>query len=62
MKLEIDSSACTGHGRCYSIAPALFDSDDDGYGVVRLDNLDRSDLEVAEKAVASCPEQAIRLT
>ncbi|MGH9273756.1 MAG: ferredoxin, partial [Acidimicrobiales bacterium] len=24
MKIRIDSDTCTGHGRCYTLAPALF--------------------------------------
>ncbi len=34
MKVAIDRNRCAGHGRCYVFAPEVFDSDDDGYGVV----------------------------
>ena len=27
MKLRIDAEACTGHGRCYVLAPDVFDHD-----------------------------------
>jgi ferredoxin len=31
MRLELDRDRCTGHGRCYSLAPDLFDCDEEGY-------------------------------
>ena len=35
MRITLDRTRCTGHGRCYVVAAAVFDADDDGYGVVR---------------------------
>ena len=29
MRVVIDTERCTGHGRCYSLAPAVFTDDDD---------------------------------
>ena len=40
VKVTIDSALCTGHGRCYSLSPTVFDSDDDGNGRVIVDELD----------------------
>ena len=34
MKLQI-STACQGHGRCYTLAPQLLDSDDEGFVTIR---------------------------
>jgi ferredoxin len=31
MKVRIDDERCTGHGRCYSLAPDLLESDDEGF-------------------------------
>ena len=63
MKVTIDSTLCTGHGRCYSLSPTVFDSDDDGNGRVIVDDLDpeanAAQLAAARIAVANCPEQAI---
>jgi ferredoxin len=60
MKLRIDTDACTGHGRCYALAPELFDADDAGYGVVIADGPVPAELaQRAELAVANCPERAI---
>ena len=41
-RLEIDLERCTGHGRCYALAPKLFDADDYGHAVlVPTDDIDR---------------------
>ena len=64
MRIRLDSEKCEGHGRCYSLAPALFDADDEGYAVLK----DAGSGEVpaglekdAQLAVANCPEYAIEV-
>jgi ferredoxin len=61
VRLRIDTDLCTGHGRCYSLAPELFEPDeDDGHGVVIGDGtVPAGKEELAEKAVRNCPERAI---
>lgn len=61
MKLRIDADACTGHGRCYSLAPELFDADEYGHGTVLGDRVPDALQEQARVAVANCPERAITL-
>lgn len=62
MRLKLDSEACEGHGRCYTLAPALFDSDDEGYAVLLVDGeLSPEQVEAARLAVDNCPEFAITL-
>ncbi|MGH9060401.1 MAG: ferredoxin, partial [Acidimicrobiales bacterium] len=39
MRVQIDSQRCQGHGRCYSLAPDVYDCDDEGYGTVRVADL-----------------------
>jgi ferredoxin len=56
LRIEIDHGRCTGHGRCYSLVPELFDADDEGRPVVLDGGSDRS---AALVAVGNCPEQAI---
>jgi ferredoxin len=63
MKLQI-STACQGHGRCYTLAPQLLSSDDEGY--VTISGGDPIEVpeelrELAENVVGSCPENAISL-
>ncbi|HET7652449.1 MAG TPA: ferredoxin [Acidimicrobiales bacterium] len=62
MRVVIDSDRCTGHGRCYALAPELFTDDDSGYGEVIGDGTVSPDQRAAaERAVAGCPERAITL-
>jgi ferredoxin len=62
MRVAIDESRCQGHGRCFSIAPELFESDDLGNGVVIGDGIVAPDQERhARLAVANCPEGAVSI-
>ena len=62
-RVQIDADKCQGHGRCYSLAPELFDADDLGAGFVLGDGTVPPELlEQARRAVANCPEYAITLT
>ena len=62
MKLRIDADLCTGHGRCYALAPDLFEPDDVGNGQLLDDGDVAPGLEdQARRAVANCPERAITL-
>ena len=60
MRLTIDPDICTGHGRCYTLAPQVFDADDMGNGVLLIDGDVPAELEDAARlAAANCPEGAI---
>jgi ferredoxin len=60
VKVSIDAERCQGHGRCFSLAPGLFNFDDLGNGVVIGDGvLSDETLELARLAQANCPEHAI---
>ena len=60
MKISIDPQRCTGHGRCYTIAPGLFSDDERGFGEVIGDGEVTHEGEAAAKAaVAGCPEHAV---
>lgn len=61
MRLHIDEEACTGHGRCYSLVPELFDTDDYGHGVVLVEEPGADMKDKAMLAVHNCPERAITL-
>lgn len=62
MKVQIDTSQCQGHGRCYDLAPDLFSEDDEGYGKVRGDGVVPPGSERdARRAAANCPERAIEV-
>jgi ferredoxin len=60
VKVSVDSGSCTGHGRCYDVAPGLFEDDEQGYSVVRGDgSVPPGQAEAARLAVRLCPERAI---
>jgi ferredoxin len=61
MRIVVDRDRCTGQAMCESIAPDLFQVNDDGelellVAVVPDDRLGR-----AEWAVACCPNEALQL-
>jgi ferredoxin len=61
VKVRIDTDACTGHGRCYTLAPEVFDSDDSGHGFVISEELSDELRAKAMVGVQNCPEQAISI-
>ena len=61
MKLQV-TTACQGHGRCYSLAPQYLDSDDEGFVTIRGgDPIEIPDdqRELAAELAGTCPESAI---
>ncbi len=62
MRVIIDKDVCAGHGRCYTLAPGLFDADDYGNGVVIGEDLQEDLVGQARIAVENCPERAILIT
>jgi ferredoxin len=53
---------CQGHGRCFGLAPDVFDSDDLGNAVVLGDGTVPPELEAdARLAADNCPEYAIEV-
>ena len=61
MKLELDTTGCQGHGRCYSIAPALFEADDEGHSLLLTADVPDAQQANARAAAASCPEEVISI-
>jgi ferredoxin len=63
MKLTIDATKCSGHGRCYTLAPALLTYDEEGFVTARGSTIDVPlGLEAAARdATLGCPERAITL-
>jgi ferredoxin len=60
MQARIDTDKCTGHGRCYTLAPEVFGEDDEGNGTVILPGpLGEEQLKAAQLAEANCPESAV---
>lgn len=62
MRVVIDRAACSGHGRCYTLAPSVFAADDNGYGEPIIDGELPAELESAARTgEANCPERAIKV-
>ena len=59
MRVRIDTERCTGHGRCYMLAPEVFETDDRGSGVVINAEVPAGLEDQARKAADNCPEQAV---
>ncbi len=61
MRIELDRERCTGHGRCYTLAPQLFTPDDDGYCEDPAGEVPPGLEQAARIGAESCPEGAIRI-
>lgn len=64
MRISVDADRCNGHGRCYTVSPAVYTSDDEGYCADRggARNI-AAGLETPARAGAeACPEGAITVT
>lgn len=61
MKVKVDGALCTGHGRCYSLAPDVFEPDDEGYSEPRDTMIDvpEGQEEATRHGAHACPEAAI---
>ena len=61
MKIKIDETKCSGHGRCFVLAPEVYRLDDEGYNADRGTTIEVPQ-ELEKKAmigVKNCPEAAI---
>jgi ferredoxin len=58
----VDADRCVGHGRCYTLAPDVFDADEVGHSIVRVENVSNELEAQAVDAEQNCPEGAITLS
>lgn len=61
MKIKVDRDKCTGLGICESLAPDVFEVNDDGDLVLITDTVPEGQLDDVEEAVAGCPTEALSL-
>jgi ferredoxin len=61
MRIVLDAERCQGHGRCYVLAPDLFDADEYGHCVLLVDEVPAGRESDAQSGVENCPEQALAL-
>ena len=62
-RIHIDTGRCSGHGRCYTLAPDVFDPDEEGFPVLLTETVedDPQLLHDVQTAVDGCPERAISM-
>ena len=60
-RVSVDADRCVGHGRCYTLAPDVFDADDVGHSIVRVEEICGELEKQAVLGEQNCPEQAITL-
>lgn len=61
MKVKVDYDLCESNALCESLAPEVFEIDDDDYLQLRAEEVDGDDVEPVRRAVAACPRAAISL-
>ena len=61
MRLRLDAQRCQGHGRCYTLAPDLFDADEVGHCVLLVEDVPADKESDARNGVDNCPEQALSI-
>ena len=59
VKILVDRERCTGHGPCYTLAPDVYEPDDDGYCQEQVAPISLALKERALLGAANCPEDAI---
>ena len=64
MRVAVDAELCTGHGRCYALAPEVFGPDEYGHCEIITDAgaVPRALEDQARLGRENCPELAITLT
>ena len=61
MRVRVDRAKCVGHGRCYVLAPDVFEDDERGHCVVTQSLLPPELVEQARRGASNCPEGAIEI-
>jgi len=61
MRIVVDWDRCTGMGMCESLAPDVFEVDDDGSLQVHAETVPEGMERDVREAVASCPTEALSL-
>jgi ferredoxin len=61
-RVAVDADRCEGHGRCYTLAPDIFDADEIGHAIVLVEDVSGQHQTQAVDAERNCPEGAITLS
>jgi ferredoxin len=61
MRISVDWGLCESNALCMAIAPHIFTVGDDDTLIVLVEAPDPADRPLVERAVSTCPKQALRL-
>jgi ferredoxin len=61
MRIVVDWDRCTGMGMCESLAPDVFEVDDDGSLILHTEEVSQDQEAEVREAVAACPTEALSL-
>lgn len=61
MKAEVIREDCISCGLCESVCPDVFELDDEGISVVKVDPIPEEFEDCAKEAEEGCPTDAIRV-
>lgn len=61
MRIELDREACVGHGRCYTLAPEVYEADDEGYCAGSVHDVAPEHEAQARRGARNCPEDALTI-
>jgi ferredoxin len=61
VKVRVDLELCVGHGRCYMLAPEVFDEDERGHCKLLMSRVPPDLEKQARMGEANCPEGAIEI-
>jgi ferredoxin len=61
MKVKVDFDLCQSNAVCESLAPDVFEIDDNNFLMVKTEEVTDANRAAIERAVASCPTQAISI-
>ena len=59
MNIKVDESLCIGCGACTAICPNVFEMNDAGISVTKVNPVPEADKQAATEAKESCPVGAI---
>lgn len=59
MKVKVNQENCIGCGLCVSSAEDLFEFNDEGISVVKVDTVPEDKQDEAKEAIEGCPVSAI---
>jgi ferredoxin len=64
MRYTVDADLCVGHGRCWTVASAVYTADDEGFNDLKgqLIAVEPGLADVARRGARNCPEGAIELS